>query len=68
MKNQKKHTLVSLFAGCGGLDLGFTGGFDVLNKKYTKRNFDLIWANDFEKKCLFNFFQNTLIKRLFVQT
>ena len=54
-KKQKKYTLVSLFAGCGGLDLGFTGGFEVLNKKYTKRNFDLIWANDFEKNACLTF-------------
>jgi hypothetical protein len=25
-----QHTLVSLFSGCGGLDLSFTGGFHVL--------------------------------------
>ena len=37
-KKQKKYTLVSLFAGCGGLDLGFTGGFEILGKKYAKRN------------------------------
>ena len=34
MKNQKKRSeeisIVSLFSGCGGLDLGFEGGFPVL--------------------------------------
>lgn len=35
MKN-KKITAVSLFSGCGGLDLGFT-----------KEGFDIIWANDY---------------------
>ena len=54
-KKQEKYTLVSLFAGCGGLDLGFTGGFEVLNKKYAKRNFDLTWANDFEKNACLTF-------------
>ncbi len=24
-------TVVSLFSGCGGMDLGFEGGFNVLN-------------------------------------
>lgn len=36
-KSDLKHTMVSLFAGCGGLDLGFHyAGFDVL------------WANDID--------------------
>jgi DNA (cytosine-5)-methyltransferase 1 len=35
-KNKQKPTVVSLFSGCGGLDLGFIhAGFEVL------------WANDF---------------------
>lgn len=36
MKNEKKPTIVSLFSGCGGLDLGFI-----------RENFEVIWANDF---------------------
>ncbi len=44
-----KYKVVSLFAGCGGLDLGFTGGFEFLNKKYAKRNFEIAWANDIEE-------------------
>lgn len=35
----KKMKLVSLFSGCGGLDLGFE-----------KAGFEIIWANDFNKK------------------
>ena len=46
---QKKFSVVSLFAGCGGLDLGFIGGFDFLGKNYEKRNFDIVWANDIDK-------------------
>jgi DNA (cytosine-5)-methyltransferase 1 len=53
--NKKKYKLVSLFAGCGGLDLGFSGGFTSLGKKYARRNFDLIWANDFEKNACLTF-------------
>lgn len=41
-----KYSVVSLFAGCGGLDLGFVGGFSFIGKKYSKRNFEIIWAND----------------------
>ena len=45
----KKYSVVSLFTGCGGLDLGFRGGFSFLNKFYQKNNFEIIWANDIDK-------------------
>ncbi|MES2135070.1 MAG: DNA cytosine methyltransferase [Patescibacteria group bacterium] len=46
---KKKFSIVSLFAGCGGLDLGFVGGFEFLGKKYSKRNFQIAWANDIDE-------------------
>lgn len=36
----------SLFAGAGGMDLGFRGGFTVLGEEYERLPFDLVWAND----------------------
>ncbi len=39
-------TIISLFSGCGGMDLGFLGGFEFLGKKYKKNNFEIIWANE----------------------
>jgi DNA (cytosine-5)-methyltransferase 1 len=39
--------VVSLFAGCGGMDLGFRGGFEFLGKRYPKNKFEILWANDF---------------------
>jgi DNA (cytosine-5)-methyltransferase 1 len=39
-------TVISLFSGCGGLDLGLEGGFKFLGKKYAKNPFHIIWAND----------------------
>jgi DNA (cytosine-5)-methyltransferase 1 len=45
----KKYSVISLFAGCGGLDLGFVGGFSFLGKDYEKRNFDISWANDIDE-------------------
>lgn len=49
---------ISLFSGCGGLDLGFKGNFEVLGKKYAKRNFNIIWANDFDEKACLTFSKN----------
>lgn len=37
----KKHKIVSLFSGCGGLDLGFI-----------QQGFEVIWANDFFKEAV----------------
>ncbi len=46
---KKSYSIISLFAGCGGLDLGFVGDFEFLGKKYSKRNFEIAWANDFDE-------------------
>lgn len=46
---RKKYTVASLFAGCGGLDLGFVGNFTSLGKEYKANNFDIVWANDFDE-------------------
>ena len=42
----RSYTIVSLFSGCGGMDLGFLGGFEFLGKYYDKTNFTVIWANE----------------------
>ena len=38
--------VVSLFSGCGGMDLGFLGGFKFLGKAYDRLPFRIVWAND----------------------
>ena len=40
------HSVVSLFAGCGGLDLGVSGGFRHLGATYTVLPFDVVCAID----------------------
>ena len=47
-KRQKTNIInvVSLFSGCGGMDLGLIGGFDFLGKHYAKTGFNIIWANE----------------------
>ena len=43
---KKPITVISMFSGCGGMDLGFLGGFDFLGKHYEKTRFEIIWANE----------------------
>lgn len=42
----RAHRVVSLFSGCGGMDLGFTGGFSVFGQHYERLPFEVVWAND----------------------
>ena len=45
-KKEKTFKVVSLFSGCGGLDLGFNGGFNFRNLHFKKNNFKIDFAND----------------------
>lgn len=38
--------VVSLFSGCGGMDLGFRGGFTIFGREYERLPFEIVWAND----------------------
>lgn len=42
----KQRKVVSLFSGCGGLDLGFLGGFDFLGHSFGRLPNTVVWAND----------------------
>lgn len=42
----KKHRIVSMFSGCGGMDMGFLGGFTFLGQEFEKNPYEIIWAND----------------------
>ena len=42
MKTKKKRQVMSLFTGCGGMDLGFEGDFATLNKKTASKEIDRI--------------------------
>ncbi len=62
--SKKKYKVVSLFTGCGGLDLGLIGGFNFLGKKYSKNNFEIIWANDIDEnacKTFKNYFHQDIV-------
>ena len=52
------NTVVSFFAGCGGLDLGFVGGFKYKNEVLTKTSFNILAAYDIDQKCVDTYRQN----------
>lgn len=52
LKNELKHSVVSFFAGCGGMDLGFLGGFQYKDEKLDTLPFDIVAAYDFDDKCV----------------
>lgn len=49
---QENFRVASLFAGCGGMDLGITGGFRFNGKTYAKLPTELVHASDFDPKVL----------------
>lgn len=44
--NMGRLRIVSLFSGCGGMDLGVLGGFKYLNKIYPKNDTEIVFAID----------------------
>jgi DNA (cytosine-5)-methyltransferase 1 len=50
--------VASLFCGCGGADLGLTGGFSYLGKKYPKNPVKIIHASDIDKKAIATYNEN----------
>ena len=45
----ERHRVVSLFSGCGGMDLGFLGGFPFGGEFYRRLPFEIVWANDIDR-------------------
>ena len=42
----RPYRVVSLFSGCGGMDLGFRGDFTANGKYYEANPFEITWANE----------------------
>lgn len=61
-KSGRTFKAISLFSGCGGLDLGFIGGFQVFKNKFKKKfdrtSFEVIWANDINAKAVETYKKN----------
>ena len=45
---KREYKIVSLFTGCGGMDLGAEGGFVFLGKKYQKLKTKIVYAMDID--------------------
>ena len=43
--------VVSLFCGCGGMDLGVIGGFSFLGKSFERNNAEIVYAVDNDPYC-----------------
>lgn len=48
LTQNKQYKIVSLFSGCGGLDLGFSGNFNFRDRHYTKSKFKIEYSNDID--------------------
>ncbi len=38
--------VISLFSGCGGMDLGFKGDFSIFGKHFEKNPYEILFSND----------------------
>ena len=52
MSEQQAYSMVSLFSGCGGIDLGFKGGFQYGDKTFPSLPFEIVWANDWDRAAI----------------
>jgi DNA (cytosine-5)-methyltransferase 1 len=51
-------SVVSFFCGCGGLDLGFVGGFNYKGMRIPKLPIDMLAAYDHDEKCIETYKKN----------
>lgn len=51
-KEKAPYSVVSYFCGCGGLDLGFRGGFKYHDEDYPALPFNILEAFDNEPRCI----------------
>lgn len=50
VETERKLNVLSLFSGCGGMDLGFVGNFNFLSDNYAQNPFNIVFANDIFKQ------------------
>lgn len=52
-----KIRVVSLFSGCGGMDVGFMGNFEFLGNSYKDLGFKIVFANDIVQDACDTYFE-----------
>ena len=57
----KRFKIASLFSGCGGLDLGFSGGFSFYGHNFFRLPTEIVFANDFDKDATSCYNSNRLL-------
>lgn len=62
-KTKHIYRIASLFSGCGGLDLGFIGGFDYLGRHFSENGVRVVFANDFDSDATTCYNSNPLLTR-----
>lgn len=50
--------VASIFSGCGGSDLGIIGDFKFLDTHYAKLPYEIIYANDIDRKAIKTYLEN----------
>jgi len=55
----KSFKVASLFSGCGGLDLGFVGGFKHFSTELKKLPFEIVFSNDIDKDAVSIYKENS---------
>lgn len=55
---QNNISVVSLFSGCGGMDLGFQGDFAFLGRHYKRHPFKITWACELNEAACRTYRQN----------
>ena len=55
---QNRFKIVSYFCGCGGLDLGFLGGYTYKDFKIPRLPFEIVAAYDSDEKCVETYSRN----------
>jgi len=51
-RSPRRSSIVSLFSGCGGMDLGFLGGFSSLGDYYPHLPFEIVKAFDYDERAI----------------
>ena len=54
-QKNKTFKIVSLFSGCGGLDLGFSGNFNFRDRHFDKTKFKIEYSNDIDPAAEYRF-------------